>query len=106
MFRPVHLFALALTPALLFGGTLQSGATGQLVPCGDRAKLAAALKNKYQEVPVALGVSQKNTEAFEIFASAKGTWSLVMTTSTGKTCIMAVGHSWTEIEAVSTDPET
>lgn len=69
----------------------------QSFPCGDRDKLIAALKQKYDEQPVAVGISTDNTEAFEVFASKKGTWSLVMTTSTGKTCIMAAGHSWTEL---------
>ena len=40
------------------------------------------------------GVGQKNTAAFEVFASEKGTWTIMMTMANGMTCIMAAGHSW------------
>ena len=57
------------------------------------------LKKRYKEVPVGLGISQKNTEAFEIFVSEKGTWTVTMTMSNGLTCVMAVGHSWQKLPA-------
>lgn len=65
--------------------------------CGDRTKLIEGLKSKYKEVPVALGISQKNTEALEIFASEAGTWTVIMTMSTGVACVMAAGHSWHDV---------
>ena len=65
--------------------------------CGDRDTLVKMLKTKYKEQPVAMGLSQKSTEAFEVFVSDKGTWTVVMTTSKGVTCVMAVGHSWKEL---------
>ncbi len=74
--------------------------------CGERSELIKALKQKYKEIPVAAGISQKNTEAFEIFASEKGTWTVVMTTSTGMTCIMAAGHSWKDLPKVALGPVT
>ena len=74
--------------------------------CGDRDELIKTLKQRYKEVPVAAGISQKNTEAFEIFASESGTWTVVMTTSTGMTCIMAAGHSWKDLPKVAMGPLT
>lgn len=62
--------------------------------CGDRDKIIKVLRNDYKEVPLAMGLSQKSTEAFEIFTSEKGTWTVMMTMSNGQTCIMAAGHSW------------
>ncbi len=74
--------------------------------CGERGELIKALKQRYKEVPVAAGISQKNTEAFEIFASEQGTWTVVMTTSTGMTCIMAAGHSWKDLPKIAMGPLT
>ena len=68
--------------------------------CGERAALVRALKDKYQEVPVAMGLSQRSTEALEIFTSETGSWTVVMTMTDGRTCIMAAGHSWHDVPRV------
>ena len=68
--------------------------------CGKRGELINVLKQRYQENRVAVGLSQKSSEAFEIFASEKGTWTVLMTTKTGLTCIMASGHSWKDVAAL------
>ena len=69
--------------------------------CGERAQLVKFLKMKFKEHRVAYGLSQKSTEAFEFFASEKGTWTAMMTMNSGKTCIMATGHSWETLELVA-----
>ena len=74
---------------------------GKSAPCGDRTELIDLLKNRYKEFPVAIGISQKSTEAFEIFVSEKGTWTVIMTTSAGVTCVMATGHSWNDVPRVA-----
>ena len=74
--------------------------------CGDRAKLIKTLKDRYKEVPVALGLSQKSTEAFEIYASEEGTWTVIMTMSNGKSCVMAAGHSWQDLPKQVAGPVT
>jgi hypothetical protein len=65
--------------------------------CAERDILVKGLKDKYKEIPVALGISQKNTRAFEIFASEEGTWTVMMTLTNGQSCIMAAGHSWQDM---------
>lgn len=72
-------------------------ATATAAKCGDRATLIETLKTRYKEVPVAMGISQKSTEAFEVFASETGSWTVVMTRSNGLACVMAVGHSWQDL---------
>ena len=68
--------------------------------CGERSVLVRALKDKYQEVPVAMGLSQRSTEALEIFTSETGSWTVIMTMTDGRTCIMAAGHSWHDVPRV------
>ncbi|MEX0345788.1 MAG: hypothetical protein AB3N20_12760 [Rhizobiaceae bacterium] len=69
--------------------------------CGKRGDLIKVLEKKYKENRVAVGLSQKSSEAFEVFASSKGTWTVLMTTKSGITCIMASGHSWKDVAALS-----
>jgi len=91
--------SVTLISAAILGFTGFAGppANAASAKCGERTKLIEILKKNYKEVPVALGISQKNTEAFEIFASEEGTWTVIMTMSTGQTCIMAAGHSWRDL---------
>lgn len=93
----VSLACLVTMPAIGFGAP---------AICGERGALIKTLKTKYKEVPSGMGISLKSTEAFEVFTSKDGTWTVIMTTSTGRTCIMAAGHSWKDIPKVSADPQT
>ena len=66
--------------------------------CGDRTKLIDTLAKKYEEVPSAFGiVGQKNL--VELFVSKSGSWTMLMTQSSGATCIMAAGQSWEQFPA-------
>ena len=58
--------------------------------CGDRTSLLKALGDKYKETPRAIALSS----LFEVYTSKAGTWTIVITTTKGVTCIMAAGHSW------------
>ncbi|MCP4316716.1 MAG: hypothetical protein GY789_12075 [Hyphomicrobiales bacterium] len=72
--------------------------------CGDRTALLKALSEKYKESPRALGLSSSGKAVFEVYVSKTGTWTIVMTTTTGVTCIMAAGHSWEEAPTVDGEP--
>ena len=87
----------AFTTAAFVLPAFSSGAEAAPARCGDRAKLVKILKDKYKEQPVSMGISQKSTEAFEIYASESGTWTVVMTMSNGMACVMAAGHSWQDL---------
>lgn len=89
--------AAVLISAAFILPVLPTNAEAGRTVCGDRAKLIEGLKTRYKEEPVALGISQKNTQALEIFASEAGTWTAIMTMPTGVACIMAAGHSWHDV---------
>ena len=99
------LAAVVLTSALFLPVQLTQSETSP-AKCGDRAKLIKTLKDQYKEVPVALGLSQKSTEAFEIYASEEGTWTVIMTMSNGMSCVMAAGHSWQDLPKQVAGPVT
>jgi len=78
----------------------------QIRKCGERASMIKVLIEKYKEKPRALGLSAKNKIAMEIYASDKGSWTVMMTTTNGMTCIMAAGHSWQEGPKLESGPRT
>ncbi len=91
---------LAMAAALAFVLMPAKASAGPAL-CGKRGDLIKVLKKRYQENRVAVGLSQKSTEAFEVFASTDGTWTVLMTTKKGLTCIMASGHSWKDVAALA-----
>ena len=90
---PSIVISTAVSALMILAATATAQAS-ELAKCGDRMELAEILKEKFQQVPVGVGVSHENTHAFEVFASKNGGWTVLMTKTNGQTCIMAGGHSW------------
>lgn len=72
-------------------------------PCGDRSDFIKTLAAKYKESAKALGIANQ-TNLVEIFTSEKGTWTIMVTQPTGKTCIIAAGSSWEDMKPVLGTP--
>ena len=87
-------FIVAMGIVVIVAANRQAQAAG--MACGDRTSLLKSLSDKYKEAPRALGLSSSGKAMFEVYTSKKGTWTILMTTTTGVTCIMAAGHSWEE----------
>jgi len=65
------------------------------VACGQRDLIINALGGKYKESRQALGLVGKDGQGIiELFVSDKGTWTMLMTTAKGNTCIVATGLGW------------
>jgi hypothetical protein len=88
-FRLPVLTGVAALLALVTPGIAQA----QTAFCGERAGIVDQLKTKYQETRQAVGLIS-NVGAAELYVSEKGTWTMLMTLSNGKSCIIAAGHSW------------
>jgi hypothetical protein len=90
-----------LAAVLVFGCMIafgHSSARAQ-VACGPREELVKLLSNQYKESPVGIGLAQSG-QVLEVFASSIGSWSMVMTTTDGKTCIVAAGDNWEMVTKV------
>ncbi len=98
------MFGAIIASAAILLSTLSSEA--QYRKCGKRASMIKVLIEKYKETPRALGLSSANKIAMEIYASEKGSWTVMMTMTNGTTCIMAAGHSWQEGPKADIDPRT
>ena len=86
--------ALAFTALPVIGSNAE--AAGRV--CGEREKMTAFLQKRYKEMPRAVGVTSSGKSVMEIYTSEKGSWTVLMTTAKGVTCIMGAGHSWEDRE--------
>jgi hypothetical protein len=68
-------------------------AEAQMAFCGNRSAMIDALKAKYKESRQALGIAGSNS-VVELYISEAGTWTMLVTSPEGRTCVMAAGHSW------------
>ena len=74
--------------------------------CGERAKMTKFLAGKYQENPRAIGVVATGKSVIEIYTSQKGSWTVLMTSAAGLTCIMGAGHSWQDKDQTAYLPKS
>ena len=73
--------------------------------CQQRDAVLQILEQKYKEAPVALGVTH-NGGLVEVLSTGNGsTWSIIVTTPQGISCLVAAGEGWREMEQVAVDPE-
>lgn len=74
------------------------------MPCHDAIEIAKVLSKKYGESPVAFGV-QSNGNLLQVYASKDGrTWSVVVTSPSGTSCIVAAGENWEKAPPNINDP--
>ena len=73
--------------------------------CGPRSTVVEDLAEKYQEAPVAIGVTSGGG-LVEVLSSSDGeTWTIIISTPEGVSCFIAAGEGWRpiEFEAALTD---
>ena len=83
---------------------LASPAAGQQV-CNTRDTILGHLARQYQEVPVAGGVTSAGG-LVEVLTTGDGnTWTIIVTTPQGVSCLVAAGEGWRTKEPVVPVPE-
>ena len=65
-------------------------------PCGSHDKIVNVLAGKYKEARRVMGVVNASA-VMEIFMSPQGTWTILITDTSGKTCITASGEEWQDV---------
>ncbi len=97
-----------VTLGLLAAGILPLGsdpAFGQGAPANCRARdsLLTQLEHKYGEVPVAIGVA--GGALVELLSTEDGTtWTIILTSPKGMSCLIASGEGWRPLAPVPTGP--
>lgn len=92
----VGLWALAVivviaTIGVVLWATKAKGET--MSACGDRAELMKALRGKYQEELHGFGVTEGKA-IIELMVSEAGTWSLVISPTKERSCLIGSGKGW------------
>ncbi len=91
MLRPV-LSAAALAVTLAAGPS--PAAAQQSRTCADRDKVLGKLETDFGETRQSYGLAA-NSSLIEVYASAEtGTWTILVTTAQGVTCILAAGQAF------------
>jgi hypothetical protein len=98
------LFALSLG----FGALIWAAQNAQAAEtCGERQAVIAQLQARYGETRQAIGLGGNNA-VMEVFASAEtGSWTILVTLPTGRTCLIAAGEAFEalpEVPRVPGDP--
>ena len=93
---PVGLRAAVLAAFLLTALSLwPTPAAGQVL-CGPQNKLADQLKQRFGETRQAMGVSTDAQRIIELFMAPDGSWTIVVTDTRGRSCIVLAGEDWTQ----------
>ena len=71
--------------------------------CSKRQKLVEHLSNKYKETPTSRGLFS-STGMMEFYVSKRGTWSILMTSTTGISCLIAAGNNFETLRAIVGKP--
>jgi hypothetical protein len=73
-----------------------AGEARAALACGSHDKIVTVLANKFKEARHVMGVVNANA-VMEIFMSPQGTWTIVVTDTSGKSCITAAGEEWQDV---------
>lgn len=68
-------------------------ANAQSSICGKRDEIVARLESGYQEFSAAMGMAT-NGHLVELYTSDTGTWTLMLTSPEGRSCLIAAGENW------------
>lgn len=69
--------------------------------CGQRAQFVEMLSKRFAEAPVSMGLAT-NGNVVEVFSATDGSsWTLLVTTPDGRSCMAASGESWMPVAQVS-----
>jgi hypothetical protein len=98
MARPIFhkVFRLGLLTGAIM--VLAAGSAAAQAPrCVSRDDLVSALGKQYNEKQNAYGWISPEA-ILEVFASEKGTWTVVLTGADGVSCVLAVGVGWENLQ--------
>ncbi len=84
-------------------GSEPASAQGGPAVCRARDGLLSQLESKYGEVPVAIGVA--DGQLIELLTAKDGiTWTIILTSPKGLSCLVASGEGWQSLAPAPTGP--
>lgn len=111
MWKPLMLGVALASPIVLAAlgwGTANAqtpNARTQRPPCDLRSKLVERLALTYKETSVATGLAHDG-KLVEVLTNASGdTWSIIVTSPQGMSCLVATGEDWRKLETLLAEPQ-
>lgn len=87
----------ALAMASVLTLTLSQTASAEPEACQPHREILAHLAKNYRELPAAVGLTNAGN-LIEVLSTSDGsTWSIIVTTPNGLSCLVAAGESWQEL---------
>ncbi len=89
-------FALSLG----FGGMLWLTQTAEASQCAPREQVVAGLATGFDEVRRGAGLTRSNqgqAQVFELYTSAAGSWTILVTLPDGISCLVTSGEAWQDM---------
>jgi hypothetical protein len=71
----------------------QTSTRSAVLPCGDTKELHKVLSEKYGEAPIGIGINTQG-EMTTLFVSKKGTYTFVISSTNGQSCVLSGGTDW------------
>ena len=72
--------------------------------CDKRDSILEMLSNRYSEKTQAIGVTNKGGLIEVLTNKDGGTWTIIVTTPHGISCLVAAGEGWRQLEKAELDP--
>ena len=89
--------SLSLVAAIAAISLISNANTAEAAPqCGHHDKIIDVLGNKFKETRRVMGVVNSKA-VMEIFMSQQGTWTILITDTSGNSCITAFGEEWQDV---------
>jgi hypothetical protein len=94
--RAAGRFLLAAAVLAAFLCLAWPGPAGAAPHCAPYRRMATFLAERYGETPRAVGLVGEG-RIVQVFAGAGGSWTILVTSTAGQTCILAAGEGWETI---------
>ncbi|SCZ38593.1 hypothetical protein [Afifella marina] len=94
--RSAVLAAAAAAAAALSTSAMATSPMLSVPKCAEHDDMVRILAKEYKEAPKALGLVG-GQRVMQVFVSKQGTWTIVVTRTSGDTCIVAAGQNWEEV---------
>lgn len=96
-------YAVALISAAVFSAAAPAAANSI---CAPHDQMVEMLNERFSEQPTAIGIAG-NGQLLEVFTAGDGsTWTIVMTTPKGVSCVVSDGLNWDARQRVAMGPLT
>lgn len=87
--------------ALFLASFGMTPAYAQPSQCDARDKVLNVLSQKYSEKTESIGVTNRGGLVEVLTNSSEGTWTIIVTTPKGISCLVAAGDGWRRVEQLA-----